>query len=173
MRRKVNLIPSFTILAQNYMGLLEDPHLPLVPKSEGLLFLKATLVKKKSNEIEMHWLSVTVSIHELFQLSASRNPEENSISILQHQSLTHKIQWSIRIFNLTMTSHYINPKPKNHMCNIKYADKFNMFIQQVFSIGSEMIFAAYPKTISKQNIKKIKLVKILTILSFYLTLLKC
>ena len=57
--------------------------------------------------------------------------------------------------------------------NIKYADKFNMFIQQVFSIGSEMIFAAYPKTISKQNIKKIKLVKILTILSFYLTLLKC
>lgn len=51
----------------------------------SLLCSKATTIKKKCNGVKIHRLSVTVSIHKLFQLSASLDPEENFIPVLQHQ----------------------------------------------------------------------------------------
>ncbi|RDX62872.1 hypothetical protein CR513_58756, partial [Mucuna pruriens] len=50
----------------------------------SLLSSEATPIKQKGDRVEIHRLPVTVSIHELFQLSASLNPEENLIPILQH-----------------------------------------------------------------------------------------
>lgn len=56
-----------------------------------LLPTKSTSIKEKSNRLEIHRLSVTVCIHELFQLGAAFNSKEHFISIL-HQKQCWFIQ---------------------------------------------------------------------------------
>uniref|UniRef100_A0A2P2KFD7 Small ubiquitin-related modifier 1-like n=1 Tax=Rhizophora mucronata TaxID=61149 RepID=A0A2P2KFD7_RHIMU len=55
-------------------------HLKLIG---SLLCTKSTTIKEKGNGVELHRLTITVGIHELLQLSASLDPEENLIPILQ------------------------------------------------------------------------------------------
>ncbi|WVY93590.1 hypothetical protein V8G54_032678 [Vigna mungo] len=50
----------------------------------SLLSTKAPTIKEKSNGVEINRLSVTISIHKLFQLSAPLDPEEHFVPILQH-----------------------------------------------------------------------------------------
>nr|AFK37324.1 unknown [Medicago truncatula] len=65
MKHGVNFIPIF--------------HLQLI----GSLFsTETTPIKEKSNGVEIHRLTITVSIHKLFQLSVPLDPEEHFITIL-------------------------------------------------------------------------------------------
>ena len=48
----------------------------------SLLSTKTTAIKQEGNGVHVHRLPVTVSIHQLLQLSASLDPEEHLISIL-------------------------------------------------------------------------------------------
>ena len=48
----------------------------------SLLSTKTTAIKQEGNGVHIHRLPVTVSIHQLLQLSASLDPEEHLIPIL-------------------------------------------------------------------------------------------
>jgi len=48
----------------------------------SLLSTKTTPIKQESNGVHVHRLPVTVSIHQLLELSASLDPKENLVSIL-------------------------------------------------------------------------------------------
>jgi len=52
---------------------------------KSLLSTKATTIKEKSNGVEVNQLSITISTHKFFQLSASLDDlEEHLVPILPH-----------------------------------------------------------------------------------------
>lgn len=51
----------------------------------SLLYSETTTIKQKCDSVEINWLSVTISMHELLQLCVSLNPEKHFSSILKRE----------------------------------------------------------------------------------------
>jgi hypothetical protein len=68
-----------TSLMEHRIDLITILHVKLIG---SLLSTKTTPIKQESNGVHVHRLPVTVSIHQLLELSASLDPKENLVSIL-------------------------------------------------------------------------------------------
>lgn len=108
-----NIVNSYLII-DRFIWTREDTRI-FTDLIWSLLCSKATSIKQKSNGVQIHRLSVTVSIHELFQLGASLNPEENFIPILQHQR--SELINNLYFTNLVLT--YCNNNALNQSYHLK------------------------------------------------------
>ena len=79
----------------------------------SLLSTKVTTIKEKSNEVEVNQLSITISTHKFFQLSASLDLEEHLDPILPHPINNFKRKYQISIFTQSHKS-----KPKQNIIRV-------------------------------------------------------